>query len=63
MPEVADETDADDQGDGWVEPAHRLVCRFPQVSADEVIENQTRNRQAAHAFGLAEAVHCQQLKC
>ncbi len=31
--------------------------QFPQVAAGEVIDNITRNRQAADAFGLDEAEH------
>jgi hypothetical protein len=57
MSQGADERVQDHQDDGWVALAHRLVERFPRVAAGEVIENITRNRQAADAFGLAEAEH------
>lgn len=57
MSEVADEPVVDDRDQDWARLAHGLVDRFPRISAGEVVENITRNRQAVQAFGLAEADH------
>jgi hypothetical protein len=58
MSEVADEPVVeDDHAEGWVDLAHRMVERFPRITAGEVLENLARNRQAAKTFGLTEAEH------
>jgi hypothetical protein len=57
MSEVGDTPLEDTPNGDWVSLVHSLVERFPQIAAGEVLQNLTRNRQAAEAFGLAEAEH------